>query len=165
MIKCLGAAALLYLVSFVGSPFPKSVNVCVEAILVILSLWRILELLAFHLGELVARASSGKQVSIASFERTFVFALANYLEVTLWFATWYSIMVANGAVQGPEPLFLSIFRESLAMMLVNTSGLFTPRPSVVLWLMMCFQSVVGLFLTLVVLARSIALLPGPKEGS
>jgi hypothetical protein len=163
VLGCLGLAMLLYPISFLASPF-RTLNILVASVVMLLSLWRILEVLAFHLGELLSRASSGKQVSIASFERTFVLALANYLEVTLWFASWYSIMLQRGAFQSaPSPLFLSIFRESLAMMLVNSSGLFVPAPSRMLWTILCFQSMVGLFMTLVVVSRVIAVLPGPTE--
>jgi len=62
-----------------------------------------------------------------------------------------------------SPLVLSVFRESLAMMLVNTTGFFTPKPSWPLWIAMCVHSVVGLFLTIVVLARTLNILPQLAE--
>jgi len=42
------------------------------------------------------------------------------------------------------------------MMLVNTSNTFDATPSRLAWSAMCVQSVVGLFLTLVVIARTVA---------
>ena len=155
---------LLYPLSFFPTP-ARSLNIFLASAVMVLSFWRMLEMLAFHFGELVSRATSRKGVTIASFERTFVLVLSNYLEVTLWFATWYSFMFQRGAFQNaPSPLFFSLFRESLAMMLANTSGLFVPAPSRLLWLIFCLHSVVGLFLTLVVVSRAISVLPSPKES-
>src|SRR5262249_10472845 len=106
----------------------------------------------------------GGRPTVASHERSFVLALFNYFEVTFWFAVWYSMLVRWGSLHvGFSPHFvaslpgpLAIFRESLAMMLVNTSNTFDATPSRLAWSAMCVQSVVGLFLTLVVIARTVA---------
>jgi hypothetical protein len=164
VMACTVLAPCMYLASFVPLPLTL-LKVGLAAILIFVSAWRIIELVTFHLNMLIARPGRpGGVSSVASYERTFIFALANYLEVTFWFATWYSIAVRQGAFQEVQgPLLLSIFRESLAMMLVNSSGLFKPRASWCLWAAICFQSVVGLFLTLLVLARAVAMLPPPEE--
>jgi hypothetical protein len=159
-------AAVVFAASFVECRVSSWANFAIATFLILLSLWRIIEVLSFHLNMLVSRVGRPGGVStVASYERSFVLVLLNYLEVTLWFATWYSISVRQEVLSpdGPSPLLFSIFRESLAMMLVNTSGFFKPSSSLLLWAAMCFQSIVGLFLTIVVLARTLTMLPEPKE--
>lgn len=159
------AAAATYFLSFVTLPLSDIANVIIASAVVVLSAWRVVELASFHLNMLLSRNNrpKGRVATVASFERTFILLLLNYFEVTLWFATWYSIAVREGVLKAPSPLPLSVFRESLAMMLVNTSGLFTPTPSLPLWIAICFQSVVGLFLTVIVLTRTLSMLPPLKE--
>lgn len=160
------AAMAMYAFSFVPLPVPHTINFMLAAILVVASFWRIIELVSFHLNMLVAKGTrpKGRVDTVASLERTFVLLLLNYFEVALWFSAWYSIAVREGVLQPPpSPLPLSIFRESLAMMLVNSSGLFIPKDCFLLWAAFCLQSLVGIFLTLVVLARALAALPPLKE--
>jgi hypothetical protein len=106
----------------------------------------------------------GGKPEVASRERSFALALLNYFEVTFWFAVWYSVLVRCGSLKitNSYPSGLSIFRESLAMMLVNSSNTFELTDSWWLWAAMCVQSIVGLFLTLVVVARTVASLPPLK---
>jgi hypothetical protein len=157
-------AVVVYAVSFVELSISYTANFVLATIIIVLSAWRIIELVSFHLNFLVSRVGRpGGVATVASYERTFVLMLLNYVEVTLWFAVWYSVSVRQGVLTGPAPLQLSIFRESLAMMVVNTSGLFTPSPSWLLWSAMCCQSLIGLFLTIVVVARTLTMLPVPEE--
>jgi hypothetical protein len=117
----------MYFASFVVS-WPRW-NYTLAVILIVASAWRIMEIITFHLNMLIARPGRpGGVATVASRQRTLVLALANYLEITLWFATWYSIAERQEAFVGPKPLPLSIFRESLAMMLVNAPELFKPKP-------------------------------------
>jgi hypothetical protein len=152
VIGQLGLAALTYALSFWVS-FTYEVNLTLGALVILYSAWRIIELVAFFLMQII-----GGRPTVASVERSFVLAISNYFEVTLWFAAWYSLLVRWGSLSLSEslPPLLSIFRESLAMMLVNNSNSFLPTPSRFVWTTMCVQSVVGLFLTLVVVARAIA---------
>ena len=108
----------------------------------------------------------GGKPEVASRERSFALALLNYFEVTFWFAVWYSVLVRCGSLKITDsyPSGLSIFRESLAMMLVNSSNTFELTVSWWLWTAMCVQSIVGLFLTLVVVARTVASLPPLKAA-
>jgi len=108
----------------------------------------------------------GGKPEVASRERSFALALLNYFEVTFWFAVWYSVLVRCGSLKITDsyPSGLSIFRESLAMMLVNSSNTFELTDSWWLWAAMCVQSIVGLFLTLMVVARTVASLPPLKAA-
>ena len=153
-----GLAFVAYVLSFWVS-FTYEVNLTLGALVILYSAWRIIELVAFFLMQII-----GGRPTVASPERSFVLALFNYFEVTFWFAVWYSMLVRWGSLHvGFSPHFvaslpgpLAIFRESLAMMLVNTSNTFDATPSRLAWSAMCVQSVVGLFLTLVVIARTVA---------
>ena len=84
----------------------------------------------------------GGKPEVASRERSFALALLNYFEVTFWFAVWYSVLVRCGSLKitNSYPSGLSIFRESLAMMLVNSSNTFELTVSWWLWTAMCVQS-------------------------
>jgi hypothetical protein len=159
------AALIIYPFTVYWKPFSERANFMLAVVVVCLSALRLLDLISFHLNQLIARRGRpGGVHTVASYERSLVLALSNYLEVTLWFSAWYAMAHRGGYLDiTSSPLVLSIFRESLAMMLVNTTGFFTPKPSWPLWIAMCLQSVVGLFLTIVVLARTLSLLPMPKE--
>jgi hypothetical protein len=150
-----GLAVVAYVLSF---RVPWALGVLV----ILYSAWRITELVAFFLVQMI-----GDKPMVASPERSFVLALINYFEVTLWFAVCYSVFVRCGSltIESSFPP-ASIFRESLAMMLVNSSGAFDDQTtSWLVWIAMCFQSVVGLFLTLVVVARTVASLSPLKRTS
>jgi hypothetical protein len=153
-----GLAAVAYVLSFWVS-WTYVVNLALGALVIFYSGWRIIELVAFFLMQMI-----GGKPEVASRERSFVLALLNYFEVTFWFAVWYSVLVRCGSLKitNSYPSGLSIFRESLAMMLVNSSNTFELTVSWWLWTAMCVQSIVGLFLTLVVVARTVASLPPLK---
>jgi hypothetical protein len=153
VIGHLGLAVLAYALSF-------WVPCTLGALVILYSAWRIIELVAFFLVQMIA-----DEPGVASRERSFVLALSNYFEVTFWFAVWYSVFVRCGSltITKPFPSGFAIFRESLAMMLANSSNAFEPMPSWSVWAAMCLQSVIGLFLTLVVVARTVASLPPLKR--
>ena len=154
VIGHLGLAVMAYALSF-WVPWIWLVIFWISLV-ILYSAWRIIELVTFYLRQMIAH-----EPRVASPERSFVLALLNYFEVTLWFAVYYSVFEKVGSLKIAHPLppAFSIFRESLAMMLVNSSSAFEPTGSWLVWTVMCVQSVVGLFLTLVVVARTVASLP------
>jgi hypothetical protein len=159
VIAHLGLAIVAYVLSF-WVPWTSFVILWIPLVIVY-SAWRIVELVAFFLMQMV-----GHQPRVASPERSFVLALFNYFEVTFWFAVWYSVFVRCGSltIKSSFPP-ASIFRESLATMLVNSSGAFDDQTTPWwMWTAMCVQSIVGLFLTLVVVARTVASLPPLKPS-
>jgi hypothetical protein len=96
----------------------------------------------------------------------------NYLEITLWFGTWYAFAQRQGLLIVGSPKSLTIFRESLSMMLANSTGLVklsevSPQTDYVsnfaLWIAFCTHTLVGLFMTLVVLTQVISFIPAPEE--
>jgi hypothetical protein len=148
-----------FALSFVAYVLSFCVFRTIGALFVLYSMWRIIELVAFYLKQMI-----GHQPKVASPERSFVLALVSYFEVTLWFAVWYSVFAKFGYLTIKQlPVGWAIFRESLAMMLVNSSDAFE-SPSRLVWTAMCFQYVVGLFLTLVVIARTVNSLPELRQS-
>jgi hypothetical protein len=128
-----GLAAVAYVLSFWVS-WTYVVNLALGALVIFYSGWRIIELVAFFLMQMI-----GGKPEVASRERSFVLALLNYFEVTFWFAVWYSVLVRCGSLKitNSYPSGLSIFRESLAMMLVNSSNTFELTVSWWLWTAVC----------------------------
>ncbi len=167
VLLCTIAALVIYPLTVYWKPFSTRENFILAMVIVSLSALRLLDLVSFHLNQLIARRGRpGGVHTVASYERSLVLALLNYLEVTLWFSAWYAMAYRGGYLDiTSSPLVLSIFRESLAMMLVNTTGFFIPKPSWPLWIAMCAHSLVGLFLTIVVLARTLNILPRPEEDT
>jgi hypothetical protein len=157
VIALMFAAIASYVFSFILNLPYAWMNWTIGVVVVLFSAWRIFTLACFHLNLVVATS-----LPVVSYERSFLLMIANYIEVTFWYATWYSIAIRNDLFEKTAPMLpLSILRESIAMMVVNTSGLFEPKSSCLLWVAMCTQSVVGLFLTIVVFARTMNALPAP----
>src|SRR2546430_2042748 len=122
----LALAFLTYVLSFYLS-VQYAINLALGTLVIVYSTWRIIDLVTFLLNQIVSgRGGPGGVPKVASHERSFVLAIGNYFEVTFWFAAWYSILVRWGSlvIEPSLPRGLSIFRESLAMMLVNTSNTF-----------------------------------------
>jgi hypothetical protein len=63
-------------------------------------------------------------LTVASHQRSVLLFLINYLEVAIWFAADYALLASFEAFDPPAPHALSILRESLAMMVANTTGAF-----------------------------------------
>jgi hypothetical protein len=146
-----------FALAFVAYVLSFFLSCTLGALVILYSAWRIIELVAFFLMQMIVH-----KPTVASPERSFLLAVFNYFEVTFWFAAWYSVLLTCGSLKvNSSPSGLSIFRESLAMMLVNSTNSFGTS-SWCVWTAMCVQSVVGLFLTLVVVARTVASLPPLK---
>jgi hypothetical protein len=165
------AAFFVYVYSFIPIPTPGALA-AVFAIVVISSA-RIMEIVLFHLRRvLVGAGRDGGVETVASYSRLFMLMLVNYLEITLWFGSWYSFAQREGLLIVGSPKSLFIFRESLSMMVANSTGLVKLNEmaaqtdyffNFALWAGFCAHTLVGLFMTLVVLTQVISFIPAPKE--
>jgi hypothetical protein len=96
--------------------------------------------------------------------------LCNYVEIVLWFATAYALLYRCEYLSVSfKPVAPVILRESVGLMVANSSGVFKNPEGWVIWITMTLHCVVGLFMTTIVAARLIALLPrlstlDPDEG-
>ncbi len=166
------SAIMLLLIAFGPSRY-SALNSGLGWSLVALSFWRMIEVVAFHLRAALVVATPHRDVgTVASHSRALLLLILNYFEVVLWFACWYSLARHAGLLVAPTPATIAIFRESLSLMVANTTGLIQTDPAngpsrpvlhTAVWLAFCFQMVVGLFLTLVVVSRAVAAVPMPAE--
>lgn len=146
------AAMLSYCGAFVLSPWLLTIPVVVGAL-------RIVEIIRFQLQQLLADRSTGP---LRGYRRSLLLLLFNYLEVMLWFSLAYAALSGWGyLVVNFKPIGAVILRESIGLMVANSSGGFQATDSWTVWVIMALHSLVGLFMTTVVAARVISVLPPP----
>ena len=138
-------------------------------LIVVLAVYRIFDLVTFlALDTLTGAGNPGGTQAVASYERTFLLAIINYVEVVFWFASCYAVLrhagaleIVSGIVSKDGPGALTLWRESLMMMVLNSSG-DVKATSRVAYAFFIGHSLVGLFMTAIVLARVVALLRPPR---
>lgn len=121
---------------------------------------RVFELVIYSANVLFAVPAASPDYALRSFRRSLMLTLINYGEVLLWFAAFYRFFAARfgekaslvGTIDG------SFYYSILTM---ATYGDITPQDTFSRWLVAVHLGV-ALFLTLVVLARFVSLLPRPK---
>ena len=128
-------------------------------VIVIFGVLRVTEIMVFHFSELLSFSMS--HYRLRSYRRSIVLLLLNYCEIIFWFATFYSLMSGSNQIVAHAPVSISPLRESISLMVTNSTGLLDLRDSVLGWSTVTAQSALGLFLTTVVAARIIGLLPKP----
>jgi hypothetical protein len=102
---------------------------------------------------------------LGGYRRSMVLIGSNYVEIIFWFAAIYLTLGHHGwlSISGPEAV--SVLRESLGLMVANDSNVLNLGADHVLpWIIVTLHSAVGLFMTTVVAARFIALLPRPNSA-
>lgn len=133
------------------------------------SAYRVYEIVVYAANTVLFRSVRGPTRPLRSRERYAVLILINYAEIILWFATYYSLLRPHIFAAGMFPQELMhdawfaafvILRESVVMMVANTTGAFAPHSTGAL-VLVTVQMVIGIFMTLVVVARLINLLPIP----
>jgi hypothetical protein len=122
---------------------------------------RIAEISIFHLSALLTFSVAGG--GLRSHRRTIVLLLLNYCEIVLWFAAFYSLLGSANDIVVHAPVFVSPLRESVSLMVANSTGALDLRDSVLGWTTVTAQSAIGLFMTTIVAARIISLLPKPSS--
>jgi hypothetical protein len=139
-------------------------NETIQWLIVVGSAVRVFEYLNYLFWVILfARPNKGK-TDLRSYKRSVLLLMFNYAETIFWFSTWYALLAAKdfvAAVQGP--LWIALLRESVMSMVANWSGNVTLSSGVAL-AVVTFQGFVGLFMTVVVGARIIALLPRPSSA-
>lgn len=106
----------------------------------------------------------GQRYRVRSFRRLVILLLHNYFEVLCWFGVFYTFFYRFGdlTIRNDDVNFFSIFRESLLMMISFGPESHTATSSVGV-IVLTLHSFVGIFMTVMVLARFIALLPAPES--
>jgi hypothetical protein len=119
---------------------------------------RVNEIITTHIEQLLTRNIH----ALRSYRRSFVLLVFNYIEIILWFATFYALFIHYGWLQANGPAVLALLRESIGLMVASSSGGFTLKPYLSPWIVATLQSGIGLFMTTVVAARLISILPSPR---
>lgn len=100
---------------------------------------------------------ASRQYAVTGFHRLVVLLIHNYVEIIFWFAACYAILSSNFHIQGQSSL---IYTSFIAM---TGFGAAKAEPCTTLGLYVLWaQSIVGLLMTMISLARFIKLLPAPK---
>lgn len=103
----------------------------------------------------------GKQYGLGGYERIIMLLLFNYLEILVWFALFYRYL---HFMFKSKHILLSSLGGSLYFSLVTMSTLgygdITPVKSFG-QILIVVQTLIGLFMVLVILARFISILPKP----
>jgi hypothetical protein len=161
VLSWVSAAALAYFSSFLYE------SSYLQAAIVLISAIRIIEMLVYHAKILIFdqyRAGT-KNYSVRSYRRILILLALNYVEIILWFGTYYSFLVISQkmSVIGPAPI--SILRESIGLMVANSSGVFAldKTMSRLTWLTVTAHAAIGLIMTTIVITRFISLLPPPPS--
>jgi hypothetical protein len=120
---------------------------------------RIFEITRFQLELLLAKRTN----ALRGYRRSFLLLVCNYLEITLWFSAAYIALFRwQLLIVSPNATLLVTLRESLGLMVANSSGGFVNPEGWPVWTIMLLQCLLGLFMTTIVAARVISLLPPPS---
>ena len=105
---------------------------------------------------------AGKSYALRGFRRLVILSLHNYVEIIFWFALFYRNL---GCAFETGQVSLDSFLVSLNFSFVTMTNfghtVISPRGTLGV-LLLFIQSVIGLFMALLILARFISLIPSPE---
>lgn len=134
-------------------------------LIALVSAYRVLEILVYAANTVLFHSFIQGRWSPISTERYAILLLINYAEIILWFATHYSILRYDLLQEIPISVWVTkfmILRESMVIMVANSTGAFLDSPkSFGALVVVTIQIGIGLFMTLLVLARLVNVLPNP----
>jgi hypothetical protein len=134
-----------------------------ELVIIVYGAIRVIEVVVYQINVLLfdeyRAKKAGRPYALRSYRRIVILSLHNYVEVVFWFAIIYRNLSWAFQVTGPtlDSFFASL---NLSFVTMTTFGQTRVSPIGTLGEMLILsQSVIGLFMALVVLARFISLLP------
>lgn len=106
----------------------------------------------------------GKPYAVEGFRRLVLLLVHNYFEIVCWFGLIYVWLyrAERLALLNPDPSFFVVVRESMLLMFSFNAYKYEPTDDIAV-LAFSIQALVGLFMTLMVFARFMGLLPSPKS--
>jgi hypothetical protein len=131
--------------------------------------YRIYEIVVYQVNVLLFDEYRAKRASqpyyVRGYRRIVLLLLHNYLEVVCWLGVGYMYFVRAGDItleQGVSHLnFIRVFRESLLLMFSFNANVASPKTSAGV-IAFSVHAIVGLFMTIMVFARFLSVLPAPK---
>ncbi len=134
-----------------------------EAIFLVYGGLRILEIIIYQTNVLLfdeyRKKKREENYSVRSYRRLVILLLLNYTEIVFWFALLYRNLVWAFDTKG---IILNSFFQSLNLSFVTMTTFGHADISPIKWsgeALILIQSIIGVFMALLVLARFIALLP------
>ncbi|KAA0258776.1 hypothetical protein FHQ18_02180 [Deferribacter autotrophicus] len=158
--------------SFFFLVLTTTVNYISDSILMFFSIYgfmRTFEIIIYQINVLLfdefRALLAGKKYALYGYRRIVILLLHNYLEIACWFGISYMWFSLNGHISFNGvliPSFWQVFHESLLLMFAYTSDKIIAESSTALAIF-TLQAIIGLFMTILVLARFLSLLPNPKS--
>jgi hypothetical protein len=105
------------------------------------------------------RERTGGAPAVPTVRRVALLSFVNFAEIVLWFAFYYLVLRSFNAVDMPDPAALVVLHHSLVEMVANSGSVKLLTP--VAWAISIVHIMLGLFMTLVVMARIVSMLPRP----
>lgn len=131
--------------------------------LLIYGMLRVFEVIVYQINVLLFDEYRARKTnhtySLRSYRRTVLLLLHNFVEIIFWFATSYKVLA--GSFTMDDNSMIGVIYNSFVVMTSFGSTDLHPISNIGLYILWG-QSIAGLFLTLISLARFIGLLPSPK---
>jgi hypothetical protein len=125
---------------------------------------RVFEYLNYLLWVILFAKPNKGATDLRSYRRTMLLLMSNYLETIFWFATWLGVLATYDFIEVTQgPIVFSLMRESTMLMVANWSGNIMLKSGIAVGTV-ALQDLIGLFMTIVVGARVISLLPRPTSA-
>lgn len=140
----------------------------VTYVLVVYGLLRVLEIVVYQTNVLLFEeyraAKAGKPYAVRGYRRLVLLLIHNYVEIICWFASTYLLFGELYQFQLPGSdgsVFGGIYSSFIVMTTFGDPNI-SPQGTVAAFIL-CWQSLIGLFMTLLSLARFIGMLPSPQS--
>jgi len=107
----------------------------------------------------------GRRYAVRGYRRMVLLLFHNYIEIVCWFGVAYMWFYKRGYIvlkEAGHPTFLNVFHESMILMFSFSPSQYIDRSNLGLALFTT-QAIIGLFMTMVVFARFLGLLPPPRS--
>ncbi|MDQ0428519.1 hypothetical protein QOZ98_001345 [Planomicrobium stackebrandtii] len=133
-------------------------------LLVFYGLFRVLEIFVYQVNVLLFHPLQNQaSYSIHSHRRMIIALVHNFFEIIFWFAVSYLAFNINFGNEFANLNPFSVIYFSMLTMVSYTSTIAAEGWSLTAILILHFQAIVGVFMTLISLSRFISLFPKPKE--
>lgn len=131
-------------------------------IILIYSFTRVMEIIVYQVNVLLFDPYQSNNYSVKSYRRMVILLIHNYLEVVLWFATSYGVMSHYFGVKISNGGYIETLFFSFVNMVTFGSDNLRSFENIGQFVIFS-QAIIGLFMTIVSLARFIGLLPKPNS--
>jgi hypothetical protein len=136
-----------------------------EAFIIFYGITRVIEIFVYQINVLLfdefRAKKAGNEYAIQGFRRIVVLLLHNYIEIIFWFAIFYrnAGWAFKPLSEDLDSFFVSLNFSFVTM--TNFGHTVVSSTTIFGYILVFVQSVIGLFMTLLIIARFISLLPKP----